>query len=423
MAGKSSTRQAHLEALFGRYPDLPFEAIVKEDILTEGVAISPALANGNLAKDLAIEGGLYNLRRTIVRARVRQESPYVLDSAEDGWVIIERSTGSALMNARRFPVNNGYAERTGSDGTLFGDILSPDGELEAFPACRLSNEDRCKFCSLGLTSARISRSNGLAAASARGLAQVAEAVGELFVGTEWDPREGPINVKLTGGSIVGKVEGKTEEEFYLQYVAAVKSVIRNRYPLLLEMFPKPSSVEAHLRRQGVNGRLSNLDIWDKQLFSALCPGKERWIGWEEWIHRLIDQVDVYGQGHVLPGLIIGLEMVGPWGNKSLKETVKNTSKAFDFLMLHGITPRPVHIWFDPLSALGGKEQPPVDLFLEVDRAWYETWQKYSMFEPVGYRMGPGRTRFSESAAFDIGRGSPLPAKEDCQEPRGGLVEC
>lgn len=410
MAGRP-TRQVQLEALFDRYPDLPAEAIIKEDLLNEGLAISPTLPNGILPKDLAIDGGLYALRRTIVRVRVHPESPYLLNSLDGKWVIVDRRSGSALADARRFPENNGYAERTCSDGALCAEILDPDGELAVFSTCQLSGEERCRFCRLGSAFTKVPCVNP-ADACVKDPLQVGEAIGEMFVGAEWDPRERPTNIRLTGGSIVAQLQGQTEEDFYLQYVAAIKAVIRNRYPLLLEMFPKPQRVEAQLRREGVNGRLSNLDVWDKQLFVALCPGKERLIGWEEWVRRLIDQVDVYGQGHVLPGLIVGLEMAGPWGTNSPSEALRTTSKAFEFLMLHGITPRPIHVWLDPVSEPGVKQQPPVELFLETDRAWYETWQKYAMSEPAGYRMGPGRSRFAESAAFDVGRGTPLAVKED-----------
>lgn len=55
--------------------------------------------------------------------------------------------------------------------------------------------------------------------------------------------------------------------------------------------------------------------------------------------------------------------------------------------------------------------PPVELFLEVDRAWYDLFLRYGQDEPICFLLGPGRSRYPDSAAFDVGRGAALRPEE------------
>ena len=152
----------------------------------------------------------------------------------------------------------------------------------------------------------------------------------------------PLCIHINGGSILDSVEGMQEEDFYLRTIDTIREEIGHQVPILLERFPKSLEIEKRLYQHGVEARLSNIEIWDRRLFALLYPGKEQKIGWEEWVRRLLDQVYVYGWNAVLPGLVVGLEMAGPWGFKTVEEAIASTGEGIVFLMQHGVVPRLSH---------------------------------------------------------------------------------
>ena len=52
----------------------------------------------------------------------------------------------------------------------------------------------------------------------------------------------------------------------------------------------------------------NYEVWDKRLFELYCPGKERYVGREEWHRRILDSAEVFGPGNVIPNFVAGIEM-------------------------------------------------------------------------------------------------------------------
>ncbi len=369
----STSRQGHLEALFQRNSDLPREVIVKEDILCEGLAATPGLAV-DLPRSVLVEGGPYSLRRTIVRRDRLDSSPYLIDQEDGHLVLRDRGSRDILASLRGYPLTPSYARRTFPDGRLYAAVLDVYGKAVIADSAAPSPE------------------------------QVGAVAAEAFIHEIWPSGEGPLHVHLDRGSLSDTVDGVPEEEFALRYVSAIKESCANRRPILLEMAPKSSQVERRLYAEGVNGRLDNIDVWDAGRFRALCPEKTAALGHDEWVRRTLDQVYIYGHISVLPGLVAGLELAQPGGFATVAEAVASTTQGIQFLIAHGAIPCPIH-W--PLDPRGQQRQPPVDYFLQVDRNWYLTWQRYQAFEPSGHLMGPGRNRFPHSAAFDVGRGSPL----------------
>lgn len=367
------SRLGHLEALFRSYSDLPREAIVKEDILCDGFALAPGV-QPDLPGVVLLEGGPYALRRTILRRDVRDSSPYLIDQEDGRLVVRDRSTGAILASLRGYPLPPSYVNKAFPEGRPYTTVVDACGEVM------------------------------IADGSAPSPEQVGRVAAEAFIHEAWPSGEGPLHVHLNRGGLGDTVDGVPEEEFALRHVAALKESIANRRPILLEMAPKSRDVERRLYAEGVNGRLCNLDVWDAGLFRALCPEKAAFVGYDEWVRRVLDQVYIYGHISVLPGLVAGLETAQPGGFATVAEAVASTTQGMQFFIAHGAIPCPIH-W--PVDPQGKQRQPPVDYYLQVDRNWYLAWLRYQAFEPGGHLMGPGRNRFPHSAAFDVGRGSPL----------------
>src|SRR5215217_2946100 len=102
----SGTRTELVEGLMARFPHIPREAVLKEDLLRTGIAFDESALTDNLdgevkpksyfifsfdqkplaelgeaakrrpPEEIALTGGPYELRRTIVSVRVNPDSPY-----------------------------------------------------------------------------------------------------------------------------------------------------------------------------------------------------------------------------------------------------------------------------------------------------------------------------------------------------------
>ncbi|MBW1711838.1 MAG: radical SAM protein, partial [Deltaproteobacteria bacterium] len=102
-------------------------------------------------------------------------------------------------------------------------------------------------------------------------------------------------------------------DFYLQYVEAIRAKIGNRIPIVLIVEPGSREDMKRLYEAGVSSYNPNYEVWDPELFKILCPGKEKFIGREEWIRRSVEAVDIFGAGSVSPNFVAGVEMAQPWG--------------------------------------------------------------------------------------------------------------
>src|SRR5689334_24531561 len=114
MKALDPTRTALVEGLIARFPHIPREAVLKEDLLRTGMAFDDSALTNNLEgevkpksyfifsfdqkplaelgeaarrrppEEIALTGGPYGLRRTIVSVRVNPGSPYRVSRSEDG---------------------------------------------------------------------------------------------------------------------------------------------------------------------------------------------------------------------------------------------------------------------------------------------------------------------------------------------------
>jgi hypothetical protein len=55
---------------------------------------------------------------------------------------------------------------------------------------------------------------------------------------------------------------------------------------------------------------------------------------------MVDALDIFGETNVRLNFVSCVEMAKPYGFATVKETVKSTTEGFDFIMRHGIFPRP-----------------------------------------------------------------------------------
>lgn len=103
-----------------------------------------------------------------------------------------------------------------------------------------------------------------------------------------------------------------------------------------------------------------------------------------------------------PNFVAGVEMAQPWGFKDVDDAVRSTREGLEFMISNGVIPHPDTWCIEPGSALGRHPPIPLDYFIKMDKAWYETWVKYSLPPNNGWGpIGNGFGCYGSSAYVDM----------------------
>lgn len=443
-----------LQRVAAAFPDLPLEALCKEDLLRRGVAFTArALEQSARHKpkayfifsfdmvpleamereehrrapeEIALVGGPHDFRRTIVSVRLNPASPYRVDVEGDRLRL--RLGGEWIADVMLAPYPEAYRQAL-SNGKLMSEV-APTIEwgylvyLTVFRQCQyFGSDEECLFCDINENFRQQVRA-GRPYQTVKSVEDVVAALEGLAAhedagGPEFDPSPAPGGgapadpgtlpllrshaYTLTGGSITSKLRGLGEIEFYCRYAAAIEARFPGRWiSKMVVQAHEPDEVR-RLRDAGVRIYHPNYEVWDEQLFRRLCPGKARWIGRDAWVRRILAAAEILGPRHVIPNFVAGVELSRPHGFAAVEDALRSTGEGLDFFMSHGVVPRFTTWCPEPLSVLG-RDQGPAPLLYHAGllRLWRDTHRKHRLPVPPGYGdPGPGRAVFSVSAFMDV----------------------
>ena len=424
-----------VDSLIGKYPDLPPEAVFKEDLLRTGISFSEnalRVAAGFKPKayfifsfdlvpiadmqkqeslrapeEICLVGGKRNFRPTIVSVRLNPNSPYQVDiSGQGGLMLRLDNTEVAGVQFEKMPE---YYRSTLASGKPIIDI-APTIEwgyllyLTVFRVCQyFGHKEECLFCDIN-ENYRQQKKSGRPYTGVKTVEEILEA---LEIINETDSRSQAYTV--TGGSITSELNGRREVDFYAQYPEAIEKRFSGRWigKLVVQALPKEEVLR--FKDTGVQIYHPNYEVWDRQLFEIICAGKNRYIGRDQWIRRIVDAAEVFGPSHVIPNFVGGIEMARPFGFQSIEEAIASTTEGLEFFMSQGIVPRFTTWCPEPLSVLG-KQNPhgaPLEYHVQLLRAWRDTHEKFNLAPPPGYGSpGIGQAIFSVSSFMDVLRTQP-----------------
>jgi len=411
-----------------RYPDIPVEAILKEDLLRRGmswepVALEVAAAFKSKAyficsfdmvpisemgqkehlkapEEIRFSGGDNSLQPTVVSVRLNPSSPYRVE-VEDGQLALKAD--GRILAAIELQKSPDYYRKTLSSGKPIADI-APTIEwgyllyLTAFRLCQYFGvHEECQFCDIN-ENYRQQTQSGRAYTAVKSIEEVLEAL-EFISLTDSDSKA----YTVTGGSITGTLDGKSELDFYIRYPEAIEKRWPRRWISKVVVQALPKDEVQRLHDVGVQVYHPNFEIWDKRLFETYCPGKSRYIGRDEWIRRILDAASIFGPDRVIPNFVAGVEMAPPEGFRTVDEAIASTAEGLDFFMSHGISPRFTTWCPEPLSVLGkGKQGAPLEYYVRLLKVYRDTRAKYHLPVPVGYgEPGLGKAVFSVSSFMDV----------------------
>ncbi len=420
-----------LDRTISEYPDLPPEAVVKEDLLRLGVAFNEEAlraAAGKKSKsyfifsfdrdpisgmeggehlrapeEMALRGGARGFRRTIVSVRLNRRSPYRVQLNGGGLVLVLNGEELCGVELQEAPP---YYRRSLQSGKSISE-MAPTIEwgyliyLTTFRKCQYFGwSEECRFCDIN-ENFRQQVQTGRSYGTMKDPGEVLEA---LSIIDQEDVERRSKAYTITGGAISTRLQGEREADFYLRFTAAIERKFPGRWISKMAIQALQRRDLERLRDAGVQIYHPNFEVWDRRLFALLCPGKERSVGWGEWMHRVVEAADVFGPTLVIPNFVAGVEMAAPHGFSSVPEALQSTGEGLEFFMSKGIAPRFTTWCVEPLSELGRKGcgPAPLEYYAGLLRLWRETHARHRLPVPPGYGdPGVGRAVFSVSAFMDV----------------------
>src|SRR5688572_25990801 len=242
-----------------RYPEIPREAVLKEDLLRTGIAFDAAALTDNLdgevkpksyfifsfdqsplselgeaarrrpPEEIALAGGPYELRRTIVSVRVNPGSPYRVARDEGGELVLSLD-GRPVANVAvpplpeyyRHPLANGKTVMETAPTIQWGYLIY----LTVLRLCQyFGAKEECQFCDISHNW----RQHKRAGRPYTGVKAVEEVLEALTIIEQYDTEGTSHAYTLTGGSITSQVDGLGEAEFYGRYARAIEEHFPGRW--------------------------------------------------------------------------------------------------------------------------------------------------------------------------------------------------
>jgi hypothetical protein len=430
---QADSRTAVVEALMERFPHIPREAVLKEDLLRTGIAFDASALTDNLdgevkpksyfifsfdqkplaqlgeaarrrpPEEIALTGGPYGLRRTIVSVRVNPDSPYAVVRS-DGGVLQLKLDRREVADVALPPMPEYYRHTLSNGKTVLETAPTIQwGYLIYLTVLRLCQyfgaKEECRFCDINHNWRQHKREGR----PYTGIKPVEDVIAALALIDRYDTEQASHAYTLTGGSVTSTVDGLAEADFYGRYAQAIEERFPGRWIGKVVAQALPRADVQRYKDYGITIYHPNYEVWDERLFSIICPGKERYVGRSEWHRRILDAAEVFGPRYVIPNFVAGVEMARPFGFDSVDEAIASTTEGLDFFMSRGITPRFTTWCPEPATPLGrdNPEGAPLQYHVRLLEAYRASLERHGLKAPPGYGpSGPGKAVFSVSSFMD-----------------------
>ncbi len=327
--------------------------------------------------DLDLPGGFYLPSGLFVAFRWDPDSRYRL-TFEDGQPAVTRDNEplTTIDFCKRPEILNFRTSR----GETFERIaiFTPEGGIFLVYSneCSLkaTGED-CLYCNINATAGAYRNENIFI--------KTPQQVGEVYATAYHAGLANHINV--TGGFI----PERRELDYYVDVAEEIKERTGQDQFTGTAVVGAPldlSSLEKY-KEAGYSNISLNIEIWDKDIFKAICPGKEkRCGGWENWVRALEYSVEIFGRGNVRSLIVAGIEP-----KQSILE-------GLEYLISRGVICL-VSPWIpNPGSALEGHRSPEVGWHYDVTLKNAAILKKYGYTTQQIYNC-----YYTSSAVHDVFR--------------------
>ena len=249
---------------------------------------------------------------TLIRVMGNGHSPWSVEgSREKGYKLTKDNDGESRSIS--FEPQLSWLSQSTSDGFPMAQAgVSTHRDMlvvNVAPGCEyfLKKQDgramRCTFCSYGAPdkrTAHLGQVAGQVDIPTITLQRMQEAMTAVMAETEIR------HIYLVGGSLTDPVQ---EGKRFLQLARAVRDSNPNSIPTCLGSAALPhSTIQQFYDEKLVDAVCFNLEIWSEKLFAQVCPGKNRYVGYDAWVAALEYAVGLWGRGRVYTAMVAGVEL-------------------------------------------------------------------------------------------------------------------
>jgi len=233
---------------------------------------------------------------TVVQFRKNSHSAYGIVADKNGLVL--RKAGEPLCAVEWLPRPAYYEAETTHKNKMvkIGQIGGGDCLFFCYQnyCSHFSKKEECLFCNLVSTSKTYD-----SVFKKKDTDEIGEVARAAF-------SEGPVkHVLLTGGCFNHEKEIELVEDI-LKSIR--KHTGRDRVPGTI--LPSPPKTKEDIKKYhdtGIGAIGFSMEIWDKKLYEAICPGKSGSTSHETFVDSIRSAVKIFGVGNVYGVLVMGLE--------------------------------------------------------------------------------------------------------------------
>ncbi|MDO8672083.1 MAG: hypothetical protein Q7O66_11725 [Dehalococcoidia bacterium] len=399
-----------LQELEKKYPGVPREFILKWDVLNRGVRDSEDLDKVSefqqfhfsyqsydhdvTLKELVekrpekrLKGGrvlrpvAFNTKNGFgADLRISTRSPYEVRDIGDGrFALFEgeeevdvdiyfpppepSGEEEALTTSKGTPISR-LIERVGARLAIF-----PQSVCEYFPT-----GDQSKFCNFNAT-----QEDSRAAGAVRPVAESLEEIVEAYK---------ILSSKFTVNRVgleVGNFARGTEERLQVEFLDTIAKAASYKPNFKIYTSALPRKSLERLKDVGVDCISIQMEVWDRNLFAEIVPGKAKRMPHEGWLEAIVNAVDIFGPGNVGVKVISGLTLIPENGHKTWQEAVASHIEGNRWLIKNGAFPNSSHLRLPPGSVYGAvpslrEKLPPTEYYLEMAQAHHADMMESRFFE-------------------------------------------
>jgi hypothetical protein len=307
------------------------------------------------------------------------QNPYLVDLVDGKLALVDNGTFVEHVDLWPKPL---YYDKKTSSGIPMSHIVSARPQrLNVFQSsyCYFWAEDKgCKFCDIVTHTKQ--QKDELGVPSRLKPEDISETIREAIK----EPGRFT-SICLTSGSVIkGEELFDREVDFYIETLQAIgENFSTRKFPSELISSAFNEKQLARLYEQtGLTAYTSDLEVLGEDKFNWVCPGKAKYVGYQEWKQRLVRAVDIFGRGNVGTGLVGGVELAKPYGFTSESDALTSTLEEAESLAENGVSTFYI-VWVPrPGSYFKDQQNPSLEYFVQLAQGLHDLRVKYKL--PIDY---------------------------------------
>lgn len=376
-----------------KYPDISKFAILKTDLQRRGVVYTEAALQ-------LFDPKKYSVASSCIFSNDEGYKPTGL-ILRDGTSVVLHDTGESRQHRAPYVVDavNGQLYITDQDEIVeevdfwekadyFDKVTSKGNHMWSLVSNRPQRIDitgswfchfwdtpgcGCKYCPMGAQGGEKKKKGQLLVSDPD---EIVEVLREAF------KQKGRFtNVMITSGSILSGEQLLDDElNYHIELLQKIGTLFREkRFPSqLIGTAYNRQQLERLYKETGLMSYTTDIEVLNETAFNKLCPGKAKFIGYQEWKQRLKDAAEIFGKGRVNTGIVTGTELAEGIGFRTEDAAFAATSEEAEELAEAGVGVA-ITVWQpSPVSILKNAKNPSLEYYVRVTKEYERIRRKYGL---------------------------------------------